>query len=354
MAKVISLLKTDNIPFANQNLKLSKSIAIEKIEEHPRFKALFPIKDDVVGRIADNMTKNGYDSSQPVHIWVKTEDDTEHLYLIDGYTRLSAAKKAGLKTIPYFSHNDFETEEDAVKYALHLQVDRRNLEGTALLNAVKELMGTDYIQNVEGNKNAAVGALIGKSEKTVERSNYVMANATEEQLAEIDAGTATPNSVYNDLKRDELISESATEEQIAEIEAGKKDKKEVAAEIKKSKKAKKETEEETDLDDDISDALEDNSGNPAPVFVHERKEQPSDRLPPEVDSERTYERKQAYELGLKKGSDLAYEIYDYICTELENGKTLQDIKDDEHFADFSVVKIYKAFSLDDENTDSEE
>ncbi len=354
MAKVISLLKTDNIPFANQNLKLSKTIGIEKIEEHPRFKSLFPIKTDVVERIADNIKKNGYDSSQPVHIWVKKENDTEHLYLIDGYTRLSASKKAGLVTIPYFSHTNFETEEDAVKYALHLQVDRRNLEGTALLNAVKELMGTDYIQNFEGNKNAAIGELIGKSEKTVERSNYVMANATEEQLAKIDEGSETPNSIYNELKSDELINKSATEEQKAEIEAGTKNKKEVVSEIKQAKKAKKEAEAETDFDDELSDALEDNSENPAPVFIHERKEQVSDRLPPEVDSERTYERKQAYELGLKKGSDLAYEIFDYICSELENGKSIQDIKDDEHFSDFSVYKIYKAFSLDENSQDSEE
>ncbi len=353
MAKIISLATTNNIPFANQNLKLSKTIGIDKIEEHPRFKNLFPIKADVLERITNSIKEKGFDSSHPVQIWVKTENDTEHLYLIDGYTRLTASKKAGLTAIPYYPHNEFETEEDAVKYALHEQVDRRNLEGTALLNAVKELMGTEYIQNMAGNKNAAIGEIIGKSEKTVERTNYVMANATEEQLAKIDAGTETPNSIYNELKGDELINTSATEEQKAEIEAGTKNKKEVVSEIKKAKKAQQEAEKETDFDEDLSDALEDNSGNPAPVFVHERKEV-SDRLSPEVDSERTYERKQAYKLGLKKGSDLAYEIFEYICFELENGKTVQDIKDDEHFSDFSVYKIYRAFSLDENSTDNEE
>lgn len=132
MARKLSIITNGAdgaLPVQNQGLRLSKIIATDRIEEHGRFRELYTVDDDLLERIVDDMRRNKFDASQPVHIWVQTDDSgTEHFYLIDGHTRLRAARIVGLTTVPYFEHH-FTSFEEAHRYALHLQVDRRNLDG---------------------------------------------------------------------------------------------------------------------------------------------------------------------------------------------------------------------------------
>ena len=297
MSKTLNIITNGNkggLPVQNQGLKLSKIIAIEKIEEHEKFKELYSIDEDLLKRISEDMRQNKFDASQPVHIWLcKDEDEKEHYYLIDGYTRIAAAKLAELSTVPYFEHN-FESFEEAHRYALHLQVDRRNLDSSDLLKNIEVLMGSDYIQNIKGNKNAAVGEMLGVSEKTVERANFVEKNASEEQMAAIEAGEATINSTYDDLKG-------------------------------KKKKAKKEPENDSSSEE-ISDALDDNSGEPKGIVISDHsdhKERPDYKQSPEEDSERTRERKNAYELGVVEGFNKAA---DYIFARLRNDVFMEEVE----------------------------
>ena len=58
MAKTLSIITNSmngGLPVQNQGLKLSKILAIEKIEEHERFKELYSIDEDLLNRIADDM-----------------------------------------------------------------------------------------------------------------------------------------------------------------------------------------------------------------------------------------------------------------------------------------------------------
>lgn len=356
MAKKLNIITAGgNLPFANNGLKLSENILVEKIEEHEKFKNLFSIDKALLNRITVDIEKNNFDSSQPVHIWVtKGDDGKEHNYLIDGYTRVAASKMAGIKMIPYFKHT-FETFEEAHRYALHLQTDRRNLNGIDLLKNIQELMGSDYIQSLEGNKNEAIGKELGVSEKTVERANKVNSRASDEQIERIENGEASPNQIYNEIINQETVDEEATDEQLNRIESGEATVKDICKEIKAEKKSRKASKKKSS-DDDISESLSTNEGTPAGLnFNHsDGIERPSYRLSPEEDSERTKERKAAYEAGLKKGSELAYEIYDFILSEIESGKTTEKIRNDSHFDDFSVARIYRAFYLDDEQKLEEE
>lgn len=356
MAKKLNIITAGgNLPFANNGLKLSENILVEKIEEHEKFKNLFSIDKALLNRITVDMEKNNFDSSQPVHIWVtKGDDGKEHNYLIDGYTRVAASKMAGIKMIPYFKHI-FETFEEAHRYALHLQTDRRNLNGIDLLKNIQELMGSDYIQSLEGNKNEAIGKELGVSEKTVERANKVNSMASDEQIERIENGEASPNQIYNEIINQETVDEEATDEQRERIESGEATVKDICKEIKAEKKSRKASKKKSS-DDDISESLSTNEGTPAGLnFNHsDGIERPSYRLSPEEDSERTKERKAAYEAGLKKGSELAYEIYDFILSEIESGKTTEEIRNDSHFDDFSVARIYRAFYLDDEQKQEKE
>ena len=51
-------------------------------------------------------------------------------------------------------------------------------------------------------------------------------------------------------------------------------------------------------------------------------------------------------MGLKKGSALAYEIYDYILSLIDEGKSAEEIREDEKLSDFSKEIIYEKFEID--------
>lgn len=58
------------------------------------------------------MIKDGFDKSHPVHLWISA-DGTK--ILIDGYTRLAAAKKAGLYEIAVYEHKKIGKAKTAEK-----------------------------------------------------------------------------------------------------------------------------------------------------------------------------------------------------------------------------------------------
>lgn len=56
MAKKLSIITAGgNLPFANNGLKLSENILIEKIEENEKVKSLFSIDNALLNRIASDM-----------------------------------------------------------------------------------------------------------------------------------------------------------------------------------------------------------------------------------------------------------------------------------------------------------
>lgn len=296
MAKIISF---DNMPLANSGLKLSKNISITEIEKHPFFEALYNIDENLRKRITEDMRKNGFDPSQPVHIWCSvTPDGITHKYLIDGYTRIASAEDAGISVVPYFEHK-FGTQDEAYMYTLHLQVDRRNLSEQELLDNIGLLMGTDYVQNCIGRKSEVIAETLGVSPRKVQQALSVINDATEEQKEEIASGEKTINKVY---KENHPKKKEKDEEQ--DVNAG---------------SWTPEPEEYAEEDsDDMSDALEETSGDPKGLAISDHSdhiERPSYRMSAKEDFERTKERHEAYESGYVEGFQQAA---NYILSEIAN------------------------------------
>ena len=321
MAKRINILSAGGeIPFADNGLKLSKSIRISEIEYHEDFKSLFAIDENLLKRITDSMLETKYDNSQPIHIWAYTDETgTCHKFIIDGHTRLKAAEQAGFETVPYYEHN-FETFEEAYKYVLGLQVNRRNLDGGELLRNISKLYGTDFIQNAEGKKSEAIAEILGKSDRTVEKGLYVIENADEETLAKIDSDKLSVNKAYKQLK--------------AEGKAV------APKQIKPNDDFEEDFDPFEDNIDDLSESLNDNEGNPRGLnFNHsDGIERPDYKLSPEEDDERTRERRSAYLQGFSEGF---YKALVFACAEISKGKTPEEVYKDERVSDLSTSVIEK-------------
>ena len=328
MAKTLSIItngKKGGLPVQNAGLKLSKIIGIDKIELHDGFKNLYTIKPDRLERIEASMREHGFEQNRPIDIWITTDENgTEHFYLIDGHTRVTAAKAVGMTTIPYFEHH-FGTYNEALLYAIHTQIDRRNIDGIDFLNNIKFLMESDYIKDFKGSRNAEIARILGVSEKTVERGKYVIEHASEEQWEEIRNENATVNSIHTKLKEADFFEKNASDEQKEAVESGEAEIKEINAEIKASQKEDKENDSQMSVEDDdsesetidsdeadseiddfddISDALEDTSDNPKGLTISDHSdhiERPTNKLSAEEDSERTRERRKVYETGYFEG-----------------------------------------------------
>ena len=84
------------------------------------FSNLLPVNPKTRAAIAANMKTKGYDPASPVPFW------EERGVAVDAHTRILAACDAGLEWIPVVAKS-FASEDEAIRYAVHAQVDRRNL-----------------------------------------------------------------------------------------------------------------------------------------------------------------------------------------------------------------------------------
>ncbi|MBP3772724.1 MAG: ParB N-terminal domain-containing protein [Treponema sp.] len=201
----------DNAPLADGGLQFSRTMLAEKIEKHDFFERLFKIDEGVLERIEASMRKNGFDNSQPLHIWhTADKDGTEHWYLIDGYTRFTACKKACITRIPVTVHEDFIDFNAAYKYVLSLQVNRRNLTSDEFMKNVAIMLGSDEVKNFEGDKAQMIAETLGVSKRTAQRAISLEKNANDNLLESVEKGELSVNQAYNKMQGERTESDKRT------------------------------------------------------------------------------------------------------------------------------------------------
>lgn len=203
MAKLTALTK--NTSGLNSGAEvMAQRISLDKITVHPTFQTLLPINEKELANIVKDMEENGFDKSKPVCIW------REENVLIDGYTRFTAAKEAGLSEI-YKYEMSFGTEQEALEYAMKQQLNRRNLNDAGKIMLIEKLdnlrnpgrKSSDPEADAEprGKSAQALAESLGIGTRTVERGRYVLANADEETLEEVKSGKTSINQAAKKIKQ---------------------------------------------------------------------------------------------------------------------------------------------------------
>ncbi len=175
------------------------------------FKDLFPIIDRVVEELYWDMQKNGFDKSNPIVLW-----ESHNSIVIDGHMRLRAAKKAGLIQVPV-TLKRFDTEEEALSYAVHCQRNRRNITDREIIHCIAALDERKIAGRPSKEKLAPDGANFGKSAtetanllgvnfRKVERARTVLDNAPDEIREAVKSGQMSINSAYNNTVNPEKNS----------------------------------------------------------------------------------------------------------------------------------------------------
>ena len=186
--------KIENIQKADQK----KILKIKDISLIPEFEKLLTMDESVVNAMTESMKAEGFKPGHELHIWAH---DGKFI-LIDGHTRHHCAIKAGLTSVPCIIHH-FNTLEEAKKFAIREQTDRRNLSGEALLQAVANFnfeKGKGNAGDEKGKASEIIGKQLGVSSKTVEKARVVLKEATEEQKEAIRKEELSVNQVYNQIR----------------------------------------------------------------------------------------------------------------------------------------------------------
>ena len=172
-----------------------------KIKTRPPFSTLFPIDNCVWEAIKENMEAAGFDASKPLDVW------RQENILLDGHTRLAAAKAAQID-VEIFYH-DFDTEEAALEYAISNQRNRRNLTDADIFRCVSALdsrkqagrpsdkLAQPCANSEEAGKSSEKTAeLVGVSPRKVEQVRTVIGHASPETLAAVEQGDMKINKAY--------------------------------------------------------------------------------------------------------------------------------------------------------------
>jgi len=174
---------------------------ISSINTAPPFRGLFPIEDNILSKIMWDIQKNGFDESKPIVLW------GDKSIVIDGHTRLRAARKAGLYQVPVV-RKSFDNEEAALEYAIKCQRNRRNLKDREIVKCIEELDKRKIAGRPSNEKLASSDANFGKSATEtastlgisttkVERIRTVMDKGSNEVKEAVKSGKMTINSAYN-------------------------------------------------------------------------------------------------------------------------------------------------------------
>ena len=171
----------------------AKPFRVSDIEIDPEISRVFKIQDKIFEEISENIKKHGFDKSQPVVVWKGKN------ILVDGHTRLAAAKELGLDEIPVVE-KEFEDMEDAILYTFERQVARRNLTSSEILTAAQMIHGRKE-RDGKGRAAEQLAKRLGVCPATVYQARKIMMEAPEEELKAVQRGEKSIKAVYNKIKK---------------------------------------------------------------------------------------------------------------------------------------------------------
>jgi len=152
---------------------------------------IFKIQDKTLDEIKQKIKAFGYDKSQPVVLQKGTN------ILLDGHTRLAAAKAAGLEEIPAVEM-EFEDREEAILYTFERQVLRRNLTGSEILTAAKMIHGRKATDG-KGRAAEILAEKLKVSPSTVYQGRAILKESPPEDIEAVMNGDASIKATYNKL-----------------------------------------------------------------------------------------------------------------------------------------------------------
>ena len=165
------------------------------------FKDLFHVKPGDQAHIEASMKAKGFEFGHPLILWAG-----HNATVVDGHTRLAAAKKLMFARIPVIL-KEFKDEAEALEFAIESQVHRRNLNDAELMKCMTELdkrmsegrpKKTATGVTVNGRSSENTAKLLGTSRGKVEKIRAINDHGTEEVKEAVKSGEMSVNKAYTE------------------------------------------------------------------------------------------------------------------------------------------------------------
>lgn len=137
-----------------ENVTSFEEVPLSSIKLDPKneFTNLFPLDEENITNISNNMKKHGFKKSMAL-ILIRIEGENEW-FVGDGHNRREAALRAGIDMVPVYRES-YPTRKEAKIAMLELQINRRQLTDSLKFKTVAllmELRGEKKEANSSGKK----------------------------------------------------------------------------------------------------------------------------------------------------------------------------------------------------------
>lgn len=176
---------------------------ISELNIQDPFVSIFPIGNDTLESIRQDMDTNGFDPVFPIIVWEGKN------IVVDGHTRFAAAKSVGLEEVPVLFKN-FDNEDDAVLYSFHIQRNRRNMSDDDILRCLELLdtihsasqketsLDTPKLNRKETNEIRAKE--LGISSHKVDKARKVLEHGTDDIRESVNTGEKSINKAFQEIQ----------------------------------------------------------------------------------------------------------------------------------------------------------
>jgi ParB-like chromosome segregation protein Spo0J len=168
-----------------------KKVRLDKIVIDPDISKIFDIQVKIKDDVLKSILKRGFDPEQPIVLW--------NNILVDGRTRYTAAKEAGLEDIFAFE-KEFASREDAILYAFERQAVRRNLSEKEIIKAAAMIPDVRRKKG-QGRIAEEIAKTLKVSPSTIYQARKIVKEAPLEDIEAIKNGDASINAVYDKLAK---------------------------------------------------------------------------------------------------------------------------------------------------------
>jgi len=169
----------------------AKMVRVDDVKTDPEISGMYKIQEVILEEIYQKMLSFGFDESQPVVLQKGT------MILLDGHTRLAAAKKAGLTEIPAVE-KEFKDRESAVLYTFERQALRRNLTGAEILFVAQMMKGKKEYDGT-GREAELLAKRLNVGVSSIYRAKAILSHGDEEIIQAVRDGDISIKKGYNKI-----------------------------------------------------------------------------------------------------------------------------------------------------------
>ena len=170
----------------------ARMMRIDDIKIDPEIARVFKMSDDIRESIKESMRERGYDINEPLVLWKGRN------VVLDGHTRLAAAREAGLDEVPV-TELEFGAKDDAILYTFDRQLIRRNLTQAEIVTAVEMMPKTRYRRG-QGRAVEHLAERLKVSPAHLYQIRTILDKASPEDVEAVRAGVVPVKETYLKLK----------------------------------------------------------------------------------------------------------------------------------------------------------